>query len=59
MGMVMLVSKQSLNAPLPISVTPFGMVILVKLSHPSKASSPIRVTPVGIVKVATLLPAGY
>lgn len=38
-----------LNAPLPISVTDFGIVIDVKLEQLLKADSPILVTPSGIV----------
>jgi len=48
---------QSLNAPIPILVTLFGMVMEVRPVQPLKAESPILLTLLGIDTV--FFPAGH
>ena len=49
-GKVTFVGFVPLNAPLPIDVTLLGTVMLVTLTQPLNAESPILVTPSGITK---------
>ena len=48
---------QALKAYLPMLVTPFGMLMLVRFKQESKAKSPISVTVLG--RVTLVLVAGH